>query len=147
MRRKKMKNSKTTSLICLIIGIILVIFCIIGKCLEIFETYKSLFGVMLGLGSGLLGGSIGSLINIYLLAKDPNLKRKKEIEENDERNVYISNKAKSKAFNTMEYIYPLAIFIGILLDVDFIVTIIMLIAYLSIYVIYIYYSNKYIKEM
>ncbi|MGI6324747.1 MAG: DUF6442 family protein [Bacilli bacterium] len=142
-----MKNKKIVPLICLTLGIVLVIFCLIGKGLEIFETYKTLFGIMLGVGSGLFGGGLGQLINVYLLDKDPVLKRKKEIETNDERNIYISNRAKSKAFNTMEYIFPIAIFIGILLDTDFIIILIMLTAYLSIYVVYIYYLNKYLKKM
>ena len=76
-----MKNKKIVPLICLTLGIVLVIFCLIGKGLEIFETYKTLFGIMLGVGSGLFGGGLGQLINVYLLDKDPVLKRKKKLKQ------------------------------------------------------------------
>ncbi len=143
-----MRNkSKTASLICLIIGLVIVIFCIVGKGLEIFETYKTIFGVMLGIGSGLFGGGLGHLIDSYLVDKDPILKRKKDIEVNDERNVYITNKAKAKAFSVMEKVFPITIFIIILLDADFIITAIILSAYLLMHATYIYYLNKYLKQM
>jgi hypothetical protein len=147
MRRKKMKKSKTISLICLIIGIILIVICLVGKGLEIFETYKALFGIMLGVGSGLFGGSIGHLYNIYILNKYPEINKIKKIEMNDERNIYINNMAKSRAFEVMEYVYPIVIFIIVLLNVDLVVSIILLIAYLLSFAVYIFYSNKYSKEM
>lgn len=142
-----MKSKNVIPVICLGIGCVFLIICIFAKYLDIFETYKPLFGILIGIGSGLLGGGFGQLINNNVLDKNPTLKRRKEIEVNDERNIYISNRAKGKAFKAMEYIFPIVILIGVLLEADFLVTIIMVISYLLIYVIYIFYLNKYIKEI
>jgi hypothetical protein len=142
-----MKNKKFIPLICLMIGVVLIVVCLIGKGLEIFDTYKALFGIMLGIGSGLFGGGLGQLVSVIMLEKDPALKKKKEIETSDERNVYINNKAKAKAFDIMGYTLPIAMFTQILLGVDFIITIIMLVSYFIIYATLIYYLNKYSKEM
>jgi uncharacterized membrane protein len=102
---------------------------------------------MIGIGSGLFGGGLGELINVYLLDKNPVLKKKKEIEVNDERNIYICNRAKSRAFDVMKYILPMAILIVILLDSDIVITFIVLSVYIIIYFIYIYYLIKYTKEL
>ncbi len=141
-----MKNKRIIPIICIIVGIILVLICIVGKNINIFDTYKSLFGILLGIGSGLFGGGLGQLVNVLIVNKYPEAKKKKEIEENDERNVYINNMAKAKAFNLMGIVLPIVILIGILIDIKFIMTIILLLAYSLIYGIQIYFLNKYIKE-
>jgi VIT1/CCC1 family predicted Fe2+/Mn2+ transporter len=142
-----MKKNKVISLICLTIAVLLIVICMVGKNLKIFETYKALFGISLGIGSGLFGGSLGHLINTYVLDKYPSLKKSKDIEMNDERNIYINNRAKAKAFNFIVNILPLIMFICTLLEIDFTILIMMVMFYLSIFGIYIYYSNKYSKEM
>jgi hypothetical protein len=102
---------------------------------------------MVGVGSGLLGGGLGHLINIILVEKDPKIKKKYDIETKDERNISINNHAKAKAFDTMNYLLPMAMLIQILLNVHLWVTFVMIDAYLVIHGIFIYYLNKYSKEM
>lgn len=142
-----MKNKRVIPLICLMIGIILIASCLIGKDLNIFETYKSLFGVMLGVGSGLFGSGFGQLISILMIDRNPILKKKQEIENNDERNIYINDKAKAKSFNIMEYAFPISILIVVLLDADIIITVIMIMSYIIMYSVYIYHLVKYTKEI
>jgi hypothetical protein len=142
-----MKKNKVIALTCLMIGILLIIICLIGKDLKIFEIYKALFGVTLGVGSGLFGGSLGYLINVYVLDKYPSLKKSKDIEMNDERNIYINNMAKAKAFNMIVNILPVILLIFSLLEVDFMIILMMTAFYIFVFGIYIYYSNKYSKEM
>lgn len=142
-----MKNKKIIPLLCIIIGIALVLFCIVGKDYKMFDDYKSLFGVMIGIGSGLFGGGLGQLINISVINKYPDIKKKKDIEMNDERNIHINNMAKAKAFDMMGFIFPAIILGFVLAEFDFVIIIVLLITYLFIYAIQIYYLSKYTKEM
>ncbi|NLG49498.1 MAG: hypothetical protein GX552_05230, partial [Chloroflexi bacterium] len=61
--------------------------------------------VCIGIGAGLFGGNLGAAIGVYLLKKDPNAAKQKEIEVNDERNIVISNKAKAKAYDLMLMVF------------------------------------------
>ncbi len=52
-----------------------------------------------GMGGGIIGISIIRLVQLVRFSKDKKYAKKVEIEVSDERNIYISNKAKSMAFN------------------------------------------------
>lgn len=142
-----MKNRKLFSIIAIVLSIILLIISIIAKKLDIFEAHKTLFGIIIGVASGLFGGGVGNLINIVVLNSNPNIKKKSEIELNDERNNNIRNSAKAKAFDAMSFILPVTMLIHILLNVDLSITIISIVSYLVIYIVLIYYINLYYKKM
>lgn len=52
-----------------------------------------------GMGGGIIGISIIRLVQLVRFSKDKKYAKKVEIEVSDERNIYISNKAKSMTFN------------------------------------------------
>ena len=55
--------------------------------------------VCIGVGCGLFGHGMGNVISERAINSAPELKKKLDIEKNDERNVAIANKAKGKAFD------------------------------------------------
>lgn len=59
---------------------------------------KTLPYICVGLGSGLLGGNLGTAIKNRSALKNPQIAKKVEIEEKDERNRSISDRAKAKAY-------------------------------------------------
>ena len=62
--------------------------------------------ICIGIGAGLFGGNLGTSIKLYLLQKDPKTAKKVEIEAKDELNVAINHKAKAKAYDLMQVVFP-----------------------------------------
>ena len=60
--------------------------------------------VSIGVGCGLFGHGMGSLISRKALQGDPALQKQLEIDARDERNVAIANRAKGKAFDCMTFV-------------------------------------------
>jgi len=54
-------------------------------------------GLLIGLGSGIFGGSSAQLIGYTISERNPTLQGRQRVEQNDERNVQIRNAAKAKA--------------------------------------------------
>jgi len=103
--------------------------------------------ICIGIGAGIFGGNIGTLIKKQLLKKDPKAAREIEIEAKDERNIAISNKAKAKAYDLMQIVFGVLIIAFALMQVDMYVLLTFIAAYLFIIFSMIYYINKYCKEM
>jgi uncharacterized membrane protein len=103
--------------------------------------------VCIGIGAGLFGGNLGAAIGVYLLKKDPNAAKQKEIEVNDERNIVISNKAKAKAYDLMLMVFAALTLAFALMQADVYIILTIIVAYLFIVVYFIYYLAKYQKEM
>ena len=61
--------------------------------------------VLIGLGCGAFGHGVGALANAAVFRKHPDIAREKAIEEKDERNVAILNRAKAKALDMMFYVF------------------------------------------
>ena len=60
-------------------------------------------GLILGLGTGLLGGGIAGIFSNWYERKNPEQKRLKDIEVNDERNKLIHYKTGSRMYNISLY--------------------------------------------
>lgn len=84
--------------------------------------------VCIGLGCGALGSGISGVVNRKIMRDNPQLQKQIAIEQNDERNIALSNRAKAKAFDAM----AILILTG---------------AYLAVIGYFIFYLNKYHKEM
>lgn len=108
---------------------------------------KSLSGTFIGIGAGLFGMSISQIVSLIIIEKNPSLKKKMDIEETDERNIYIRNAAKGKAFDSMLIILSILMFLYLALNVELVTIFLLLGAYLLIYIIYIIYLTKYSTEM
>lgn len=140
-----MKNKKDIRyLVLFIVGIVLLG---IGG-LAIRGTSSKLgAGVLIVLGAGLFGMSVGELIRLWLIDKAPKYQQKIAIEKNDERNIIINNKAKVKAFDLMLTVHSTLILIVALLKTDLLLTLLLAGAYLLILAVYVACLVKYQKEM
>ncbi|MDF9761080.1 DUF2178 domain-containing protein [Peribacillus simplex] len=67
--------------------------------------------------------------------------------EKDERNVSIANKAKAKAFDVMGIIFGILIITYVMLENNLIIILLAIVAYLFIFIVYLFYFTKYHKEM
>ncbi len=122
-----------------IIGIVLFVVGGFGLKLNWFETIKAVPGIFIGIGAGSLGFGLGEIIKQKTISSHPETKKKIEIAQTDERNLTILSKSKTKAFDTMGYVYPVVMFICILLNVEFTIVLLLVSAYILIYTVQIYY--------
>ena len=79
----KLNARKVYSIICLVVGAVLVALAFAGKV----DSFWN------GAGSGLLAVSILNLLRIRRVAKDPEYRENMEIEEKDERNAFLRDRA------------------------------------------------------
>jgi drug/metabolite transporter (DMT)-like permease len=139
---------KSTNILLYIIllGIGVSLFCVGGFVLTDPEL-KSISGLCIGIGAGLFGMSIGQIFAAKAIAKNPNYKHKLAIEEKDERNIYINNAAKGKAFDFMGIALGILMLIYALIELSLLALILLVAAYSMVYIVYIVYLSKYSKEM
>lgn len=108
---------------------------------------QSLPYILIGMGSGIFGGNLGSAINKHIMAKNPQTAKKSKIEENDERNISIRNRAKAKAFDLMLFVFGGLMLSFSLMQADMVLTLSLVACYLFIVFSHIYYLCKFQKEM
>ena len=90
---------------------------------------------------------MGNLISDKAIQNYPDIKRQKEIEEKDERNIAISSRAKAKAYDIMTFVFGALMVSFALMGVDMIPILLFVFTYLFIQGYAIYYRCKYEKEM
>ncbi len=103
--------------------------------------------VLIGVGFGMIGQNLGSILQAKTIKNHPAEARKKEIEQKDERNQWINNAAKAKAFNAMIYIYGALMLAFTLMNAGVTVILLLVGAYLLVIGIHIFFLNKLYKEM
>ena len=103
--------------------------------------------VLIGLGCGAFGQGVGALTNAAIFRKYPDVAREKAIEEKDERNVAILNRAKAKALDRMYYIFGALMVALALMGTDLTVILLLVAAYLFVTGSMVYYLCRYHKEM
>lgn len=69
------------------------------------EFLRALPYVCIGIGSGMFGHGMAGIFADKVAKKNPDIQKQKEIEENDERNMAISNRAKAKGYDIMTYVF------------------------------------------
>lgn len=140
-----MKNNKyRIKLVLAMIGIILTI---IGFIFIEANQFKVFFAVLAAAGFNLFCHYLGKLGMLYTMRKNPEEAKRAKIAENDERNMSISNQAKSKAFDAMGFIFGTLIVVYALLRIDIIPLILLVVAYLAVYGLMIYYIYILRKKM
>ena len=87
------------------------------------------------------------LTNAAVFRKYPDIAREKAIEEKDERNVAILNRAKAKALDRMFYVFGALMVSLALMGADIGVVLLLVAAYLFVAGCMVYYMCKYQKEM
>lgn len=103
--------------------------------------------VCIGLGCGAFGHGVGDIVNNRVAKNNPQLQKQVEIDKNDERNMAIANQAKAKAYDIMLYVFGALMVAFALMSVDMVVVLLLVAAYLFVVGFFIYYLNKYHKEM
>lgn len=103
--------------------------------------------VCIGLGCGAFGHGVGDIVNNRVARNNPQLQKQMEIDKNDERNIAIANQAKAKAYDIMLYVFGALMVAFALMDVDMVAVLLLVGAYLFVVGFFIYYLNKYQKEM
>lgn len=103
--------------------------------------------VCIGVGCGMFGGCLGSLIGDRAVQSDPEIARRVRIEQNDERNIAVANSAKGKAFDCMTYVYSALMVSFALMGMDLVPLLLLVFAYLLVHGLALYYRIKFEKEM
>jgi len=108
---------------------------------------KTLPYLCVGVGAGIFGGNLGASIAGCALSKNPQAAKQVEIEQKDERNQAISNKAKARSYDLMIYAYAAILLAFALMQVDMYVILTLVAVYLIFVFTNAYYRIKYHKEM
>lgn len=103
--------------------------------------------ILIGIGSGIFGQNLGTMINIWAKKKDPQAAKQIEVEEKDERNISIRNMAKAKAYDLMVIVFGSMLMAIALIQIEWTVIIAFVIAYLFVTFSSIYFMIKYNKEL
>lgn len=103
--------------------------------------------VLIGLGCGAFGYGAGAAANAMVARRYPDVARDKEIEEKDERNVAIANRAKARALDSMYYVFGALMVALALMGTDMKVILLLVAAYLFVAGSMVYYLCRYQKEM
>lgn len=103
--------------------------------------------ICIGIGCGAFGHGMGNIIKHRRLKNKPALQRQLEIEEQDERNQAIANKAKGKAYDVMIPVFGALMLSFALMEVDLTALLMLVGAYLFVVGYGIVYRIKYDKEM
>lgn len=146
-----MVKSKSYYIVTLIIGVALLIACLSCRLVGMnailsFQKLKAVSGILLGVGAGLTGMSIANLITTHKLEKDPVLRRKNDIEYNDERNIIIRNRAKAKSADMIQWFIMGIAYLSIFMDAPLWVTLIIVGVFVLYYLFYAYFLVKYQNE-
>lgn len=103
--------------------------------------------IFIGVGCCIFGHFVSNILKYISTKNIGDLERKLEIDKNDERNILIINKSKSKAYDLMTYLFIIMIIAFSLMKVDKIVIIILLSVYIIIQIYAIYCRSKFEREM
>ena len=103
--------------------------------------------ICIGLGSGVFGHGMGNIVSKKALKNSPELEKQMEIEQKDERNVAIANRAKAKAYDIMIFVFGALMVSFAIMNVELRVTLLLVFAYLFVAGCGVWYRIKYEKEM
>jgi Flp pilus assembly protein TadB len=111
------------------------------------EAVKEWSGVLIGVGAGLTGMSLANLVTAWVEARNPAYSRQVAIEQKDERNQLINNAAKAKAFQAFTPVMGMLMLVFVLIKVELLPLLLLVGAYILVYIFYFVSLNKYLKEM
>lgn len=103
--------------------------------------------VCIGIGSGLFGHGMGSILSRRAMQNNPQMQKQMEIEQNDERNIAIANRAKGKAFDMMTFVFGALMIAFALMGADLAAVLLLVFAYLFVHGYAVYCRCRYEKEM
>lgn len=103
--------------------------------------------VLIGLGCGLFGQGVSGFVNRAVLKKNPEIAKQQEIEQKDERNQEIANRAKAKAYDAMVFVFGALMVAFALMGMDLLPVLLLVGAYLYVVGVGLYYRFKLEKEL
>ncbi len=103
--------------------------------------------VCIGVGCGAFGHGMGTILSRWAVKGHPDVQRQLAIEQTDERNVTITNRAKAKAFDIMLFVFGALMLSFALMEVALPAILLLVAAYLFVVGCQIYYISKYQREM
>jgi len=86
-------------------------------------------------------------VNRAVLKKNPEIAKQQEIEQKDERNQEIANRAKAKAYDAMVFVFGALMVAFALMGMDFVPVLLLVGAYLYVVGVGLYYRFKLEKEL
>lgn len=141
-----MKNKIAKSIVMTVLGLLVLIAGLLAVKLLDLGSHAAPY-LCVGLGCGVFGQGIGELLTRWSEKGHPEIARQREIEENDERNIALRDRAQAKAYRMMIPVFG-ALFLSFgLMNVELRVILLLVAAYLYICGCSVYYSAKYRKEM
>ncbi|WP_019850001.1 hypothetical protein [Desulfitobacterium sp. PCE1] len=111
------------------------------------DNLKTIAGLCIGIGAGLIGMNVANLIMNLYYKKHPAIKKQSDIESKDERTVAITNKAKAKAFDIMIKILIVIPFLMVLIDLPLWMILATVALYVFGFCVQIYLTIRYSNEM
>lgn len=127
---------------------------LLGAGLYLLKTVFAPTGVMLalpyvfiGLGCGMFGQGVSGFVNRAVLKKNPEIAKQQEIEQKDERNQEIANRAKAKAYDAMVFVFGALMVAFALMGLDLVPVLLLVGAYLYVVGVGLYYRFKLEKEL
>ena len=127
---------------------------LLGAGLYLVKTVFAPTGVMLplpyvfiGLGCGMFGQGVSGFVNRAVLKKNPEIAKQQEIEQKDERNQEIANRAKAKAYDAMVFVFGALMVAFALMGMDLLPVLLLVGAYLYVVGVGLYYRFKLEKEL
>ena len=138
-----MLMKKSVYISTLLLGIILigVSFLLTG------EDLKTLAGVSIGVGAGLVGMSVSNLYMKHLEQKNPQMTKQNEIEFKDERNTLIRYRAKAKSADIVQWFVLGVAYLMILINAPLWATFATVFVYLLYHLLAMYFIIKLQKEI
>lgn len=103
--------------------------------------------LMIGVGCGAFGYGSGELLKQWALKNDPAAAKRLRVEQEDERNQAVANRAKARAFDMALYIYNALLLCFALMQVDLSVILLLVAGNLIVLGIFVYFQIRYNKEM
>jgi hypothetical protein len=138
-----MIGRKSTYVALLLLGIC----CVAASFLFPGENVKILSGILIGVGSGLVGLSLANLWMRHYMDKHPERERQDHIDYYDERSILIRQRAKAKAGDITQWLIMAFAFVTILISAPLWITLVVVAIFVFYTVIGFYYMGRYQKEM
>jgi hypothetical protein len=111
------------------------------------DNLISLPFVLIGIGSGVFGAGMGEVLKTKAIKEDPVNSKRIEIEQKDERNTAIANKARAKSYSFTIILFAAVILLFTLLQADTKIVLVLVAAYIASVVSFPIYYSKLNKEM
>ena len=103
-------------------------------------------GILIGLGAGALGAGLSGVLTSLLSRRYPDMAGK-TVEQQDERNIAISNRAKARAYDLMVYVFGALMVTFALMNADVSMILLLIGAYMIVVACRIGFAVHYNKTM